>query len=95
MARPAGLARHARDVFILQPGTDRYLARPCDFNRCHKGKAQCRVPGCGVVALLRQHEGVGWRPESLAAGRAVRLFERATGMQRLAPDLPLLEADAA
>ena len=62
--------------------TDRYLGRLCDFNACPKGKAECRVPGCGDVALLRQHEGFRWRPESLAEGRAVRLFERATGLQR-------------
>ena len=89
-----GIASHQVDVFILEPGTDRYLGRLCDFNACPKGKAECRVPGCGDVALLRQHEGFRWRPESLAEGRAVRLFERATGLQRSASDLPLLEVDA-
>ena len=33
-------------------------------------------------------EGFRWRPESLAEGRAVRLFERTTGLQRRASDLP-------
>ena len=89
-----GIASHQVDVFILEPVTDRYLGRLCDFNACPKGKAECRVPGCGDVALLRQHEGFRWRPESLAEGRAVRLFERATGLQRRATDLPLLEVDA-
>ena len=89
-----GIASHQVDVFILEPGTDRYLGRLCDFNACPKGKAECRVPGCGDVALLRQHEGFRWRPESLAEGRAVRLFERTTGLQRRASDLPLLEVDA-
>ena len=51
-------------------------------------------PDCGNVALLRQHEGFRWRPESLAEGCAVRLFERTIGLQRRAGDLPLLEIDA-
>ena len=89
-----GIASHQVDVFILEPVTDRYLGRLCDFNTCPKGKAECRAPGCGDVALLRQHEGFRWRPESLAERRAVRLFERTTGLQRRASDLPLLEVDA-
>ena len=36
-------------MFILKPGTDRYLGRLCDFNACPKGKAECRVPGCRDV----------------------------------------------
>ena len=89
-----GIASHQVDVFILDPDADRYLGRLCDFNACPKGKAECRVPGCGDVTLLRQHEGFRWRPESLFEGRAVRLFERTTGLQRRASDLPLLEVGA-
>ena len=90
-----GIASHQVDVFILELVTDRYLGRLCDFNACPKGKAQCGAPGCGDVALLRQHEGgVRWRAESLAEGRAVRLFERPTGLQRRASDLPLLDVEA-
>ena len=89
-----GIASHQVDVFIFDPDADRYLGRLCDFNACPKGKAECRVPGCGEVTLLRQHEGFRWRPESLFEGRAVRLFERTTGLQRRASDLPLLELEA-
>ena len=89
-----GIASHQVDVFILEPVTGRYRGRLCDFNACPKGKIECRVPGCGDVALLRQHEGFRWRSESLAEGRAVRLFERATGLHRRAAELPLLEADS-
>ena len=89
-----GIASHQVDVFILEPVTDRYLGRLCDFNACPKGKTECRAPGCGDVALLRQHEGFRWRAESLAEGRAVRLFERATGLRRRASDLPLLDVEA-
>ena len=53
-----GIASHQVDVFILEPVTDRYLGQLCNFNACPKGKAECRIPGCGNVTLLRQHEGV-------------------------------------
>ncbi len=85
----AGVASHQVDVFVLEPGTDRYLGRLCDFNRCPKGKIECVVPGCGATPFLRQHRGFQWRPESLAADRAVRLFDRATGAFGRAADLPL------
>ena len=66
-----GIASHQVDGFILEPVTDRYLGRLCDFNACPKGKTECRVPGCGNVALLRQHEGFRWRAEGLTEGRAI------------------------
>ena len=84
-----GVASHQVDVFILEPGTDRYLGRLCQFNRCPKGKAKCLVPGCGAEPFLQQHAGFRWRPESVAGVRAVRLFDRATGGLRRAADLPL------
>jgi hypothetical protein len=87
--RGAGVASHQVDVFVLEPGSDRYLGRLCEFNRCPKGKRECLVPGCGAAAFLRQHEGFRWRPESLAAERTVRLFDRATGRLSRAADLPL------
>ena len=86
-----GIASHQVDVFILEPVTDRYLGRLCDFNTCPKGKAECRVPGCGEVTLLRRHEGFRWRSESLAEDRSVRLFDRATKLHRCAAELPLFE----
>jgi hypothetical protein len=85
----AGVASHQVDIFVLEPGTDRYLGRLCDFNRCPKGKPECLVARCGVDPFLRQHEGFHWRPRSLAADRAVCLFDRATGRLSLAADLSL------
>jgi len=44
----AGVASHQVDVFVLEPETDRYLGRLCQFNRCPKGKnpnAWCRAAG--------------------------------------------------
>ncbi len=90
----AGTASHQVDVFVLDPDTDRYLGRLCEFNRCPKGKPECLVAGCGAVAFLRQHEGFRWRPETLAGDSAVRLFDRATGRLSHAADLPLPSGDA-
>lgn len=87
-----GIASHQVDVFIIEPVTDRYLGRLCDFNSCPKGKVECRVPGCGEVTLLRQHEGFRWRSESLAEDSSVRLFDRAANLHRRAADLPLFES---
>jgi hypothetical protein len=85
----AGVASHQADVFILELGTDRYLGRLCPFNRCPRGKAECRAPGCGESNFLQQHEGFRWRPESLAGNRSLLLFDRATDRFGYAADLPL------
>ena len=71
-----GVAHHQVDVFLLEPGTDRYLGRLCCFNACPKGKPECDVPGCGADLFLRQHEGFAfdWRDASRGA---VLLFDRA------------------
>jgi hypothetical protein len=44
-----GVASHELDVFLIEPGSDRYLGRLCSFNRCPKGKRDCLVPGCGAI----------------------------------------------
>ena len=75
--RGIGVAHHQVDVFILDPGTDRYLGRLCCFGRCPKGKRECRAPGCGTTPLLQCIEGFTFRAaEVLAPGRAVTLYER-------------------
>jgi len=83
-----GAASHQIDIFVLEPGTDRYLGRMCQFKACPAGKAACLVPGCGATLFLQQHEGFVLHPDALAPARAVRLFERATGEIRHAVDLP-------
>ena len=89
MARASiGVAAHHVDVFILEPETDRYQGRLCAFNACPKGKRECLVPGGGDVPFLRQHEDFSWWPDTLAPGRAVRLFDRASGTVAKAADLP-------
>jgi hypothetical protein len=88
-ASGGGVASHQVDVFVLEPGTDRYLGRLCRFNRCPKGMTECLVSGCGVTRFLQQHQDFRWRPESLAADRVVQLFDRTTGRLIRAAELPL------
>ncbi len=75
-----GVAHHQFDVFLLEPGTDRYLGRLCHFGTCPKGKPECRVPGCGAALFLRQHERFAFDPRSLGEDKSVLLFDRAGGI---------------
>ena len=61
-----GVAHHQVDVFIMEPGSDRYLGRLCIYNQCPKGKPECRVPDCGSISLLRQHENFELHTSALA-----------------------------
>ena len=88
-----GVASHQIDVFVIEPATDSYLGRLCNFNRCPKGKPECRVEGCGETAHLKRHEDFRWWPDTLAVDKSVRLFDRATGEHHLATDLPLPDDD--
>ena len=83
-----GVASHQLDIFLLEPGTDRYLGRMCQFKACPAAKADCLVPGCGATPFLQQHEGFVLHPDALGPARAVRLFDRTTGETRRAVDLP-------
>ena len=71
--RNIGIAHHQVDVFILEPGSDRYLGRLCSYNQCPKGKPECRVPGCGSTPLLRQHEDFKLSASTLLPDRSVIL----------------------
>jgi hypothetical protein len=72
-----GVAHHQVDVFLLEPGSGRYLGRLCHFGTCPKGKPECLVPGCGTALFLRQHEAFVLDPRSLDPARCVLLFDRA------------------
>ncbi len=72
-----GVAHHQIDVFVMEPGTNRYLGRLCMFRECPRDdKPECRVPGCGSTPHLRQHEDFTLRLEALAPERSVVLFSR-------------------
>jgi hypothetical protein len=64
------------DLFLLEPGTNRYLGRLCHFNRCPKEKPECLVPDCGNVSFLRQIEGFSLRPDAIDPARSVLLYDR-------------------
>ena len=83
-----GVASHQLDIFMIEPGTDRYLGRMCQFKACPAAKAACLVPGCGATSFLQQHQGFVLQPDALGPARAVRLFDRTTGESRCAVDLP-------
>jgi hypothetical protein len=88
-----GVASHQVDVFVLAPGTDSYLGRLCDFARCPKHKPECKVPGCGAVPFLRQHDGFLFDSEALAPDRVICLFGRQSGLLRKAAEAPLPEQE--
>jgi len=75
--RNIGVAHHQVDVFLLEPGTDRYLGRLCRFGQCPKGKDECRVPGCGAT-LLRQHKRFRFDWAGSSQGHVV-LYEKDGG----------------
>jgi hypothetical protein len=75
-----GVAHHQVDVFLFEPGNDRYLGRLCHFGTCPKGKPECRVPGCGAMLFLRQHEEFVFDPRSLEPARCAVLFDRAASV---------------
>ena len=83
-----GVASHQLDIFVLEPATDRYLGRMCQFKACPAGKAACLVPGCGTTPFLQQHEGFVLHADALGPARVVRLFDQATGEIHRAVDLP-------
>ncbi len=72
-----GVAHHQVDVFLLEPGSDRYRGRLCHFGTCPKGKPECRVPGCGSALFLRQHEEFVFDARSLDPARSTLLYDRA------------------
>ena len=75
-----GVAHHQVDVFLLEPGSNRYLGRLCHFGKCPKGKPECRVPGCGSAPFLRRHEQFVFDATSLDPAGSLLLFDRARGL---------------
>lgn len=60
-----GVSDHQLDVFLFEPGSDRYLGRLCHFANCPKGKRECLVPGCGDIAFNRRFPDFTPRSDSL------------------------------
>lgn len=79
-----GVADHQVDVFLFEPGTDAYLGRLCNFNRCPKGRPECTVPGCGTVPFMRQFADFSLWSDILADSDNATLYTRDGGIQRSA-----------
>ena len=82
------IANHQLDIFLFEPGSDQHLGRLCSFNTCPKGKADCLVPGCGVIPFNRHVDGFVPRPDLLAPAGEAMLYRRGIGRLRSALDLP-------
>lgn len=84
---------HQLDIFLFEPGSDRYLGRLCSFNSCPKGKRDCLVPGCGAIPFNKRVAGFTPHPDILAPAQFAMLYERGVGRLRSALDLPQVELD--
>src|SRR6185437_2995974 len=81
-------ANHQVEIFLIEPGTDKYLGRLCNFNECPKGKVDCRVPGCGAVPFNKCVDGFVPHADLLASASYAMLYQRGAGRLRSALDLP-------
>lgn len=81
-------ANHQVEIFLIEPGTDRYLGRLCNFNECPKGKPECGVPGCGAVPFNKRIAGFVPHADLLASAAYAMLYRRGVGRLRSALDLP-------
>jgi len=82
------VAAHQAEVFLFEPGSDRYIGRLCNFNACPKGKRDCAAPGCGAVPFNKVIEGFKPRADLLASVPHATLYRRGQGRLMSALDLP-------
>ncbi len=82
------VASHQLDVFLFEPGSDRYLGRLCSFSQCPKGKRDCLVPGCGEVPFNKRVDGFEPYDDLLEPSIDAMLYRREAGRLRSALDLP-------
>jgi hypothetical protein len=83
------VAGHQLDVFLFEPGSDRYLGRLCAFNECPKGKRDCMTPGCGAIPFNKKVDGFKPHDDLLAPAAHAMLYQKGAGRLRSALDLPL------
>jgi len=79
------------DVFLFEPGSDRYLGRLCRYSTCPKGKLDCLVPGCGTIPFNKVVEGFRPYADIIASANDTMLYERGKGRLRSALDLPSVD----
>jgi hypothetical protein len=73
----SGVAHHQVDIFLIEPGTNRFRGNLCHYSQCPKGKPECWVPGCGAQPFLQLYEGFRLDPGALYGEHNMVLFERA------------------
>lgn len=83
-----GVASHQVEIFLFEPGSDRYQGRLCAFAACPKGKPDCQVEGCGRIRFLKRHENFRWRPEALSPDRSFVFYENGRFISLPATDGP-------
>jgi hypothetical protein len=72
-----GMPHHAVDVFIMEPGTQRYRGNLCHYGQCPKGKPECEVAGCGAQPFLQLYEDFKFDRSAPFSQYTVVLFDRA------------------
>ena len=82
------ISDHQLDMFLVEPGSNRYLGRLCKFSQCPKGKRECLVPGCGAIPFNRQFPEFTPHHDLLATAEDAMLYRRGAGRLRSALDLP-------
>ena len=86
--RDFGVADHQVDVFLFEPGTDAYLGRLCNFNRCPKSRPECAAPGCGATPFMRQYPDFEVHADILSEVDSATLYTRVDGIRCSAVELP-------
>jgi hypothetical protein len=71
-----GIPHHQVDIFLLEPGTDRFRGNLCHYGQCPKGKTECEVPGCGAQPFLQLYEDFRFDRRAPYGEHAVVLFDR-------------------
>lgn len=83
-----GTANHQVEIFLIEPGTDRYLGRLCNFSACPKNKPECHVAGCGAIPFNKRVDGFAPHADLLASVSYSMLYQRGAGRLRSALNLP-------
>jgi catechol 2,3-dioxygenase-like lactoylglutathione lyase family enzyme len=77
------------DLFLFEPGSDRYLGRLCNFSTCPKGnKLDCLTPGCGTIPFNKMIPGFEINRDLLETIAWSTLYRRGEGVICSAMDLP-------
>lgn len=83
---------HQLDIFLIEPGTDRYVGRLCEFKACPAAKRDCAAPGCGTIPFNKVIADFKPRTDLLEPATYAMLYERGRG--RLRSALELLDVEA-